>query len=318
MIIARTPFRISFVGGCSDVSEFYREEHGGVVSTTIDKYIYLSMHPLFYKKGYHLKYYENEIVDNIDQIKHPIIRQVFSNYNISGVDFNSSSDVPSGTGLGSSSSFTVGLINLCNAYKGTFISKMDIAKEACNVEINQLKTRIGKQDQYAAACGGLNYIQFNSDESVVVERLPLSPEVKTQLESSLLLFYLGGSRKTALILDGSWGPSYVKNIVRNLVRLAEVLRDDLKANNIDNVGDILDEGWNYKKELSHKISTLEIDNIYKKALRHGAAGGKLLGAGGTGFLLLRVPQDRQEEVRKALNLYELPFKFDDAGTTIIY
>jgi D-glycero-alpha-D-manno-heptose-7-phosphate kinase len=318
MIISRTPFRISFAGGGTDLKEFYQHEPGAVVSTTIDKYVYLSMHPLFNKKGYFLKYSENEICENLNEIKHPIIREVFAEYDICGVDFNSSSDVPSGTGLGSSSSFTVGLINLCSSYKNTFVKKEDIAREACWVEINRLKSPIGKQDQYASAVGGLNYIQFNPDESVVVEKIRLSEGKIRKLEDSLILFYLGDTRKASSVLEEQQERTKSNiEILRKMANLALELKYELKNDYIDNFGKILHEGWMYKKELSSNIANPTIDYWYDKALKNGAIGGKVLGAGGTGFLLLYAPGKR-EILRLLIKLYELPFKFENSGTTIIY
>jgi D-glycero-alpha-D-manno-heptose-7-phosphate kinase len=318
MIISRTPFRISFSGGGSDFKDFYSESTGTVLSVTIDKYIYLSMHPLFNSNCYHLKYSENETPCFIDRIKHPIIKEVFSRYGIFGIDFNSSSDIPSGTGLGSSSSFTVGLINLCNAYQNTFVRKEEIAKEACEIEIEKLKSPIGKQDQYAAACGGMNFIQFNPDESVVVEKINLSEKKKKELENSLILFYLGGQRMSGSILsDQKKRISQNVPILKKMVKLTEDLKNELKNDSIDNFGTILNEGWQYKKELSTNISNGTVDHWYEMALDSGAKGGKLLGSGGTGFLLLFVPEGK-DILRSIMRLYELPFKFENSGTTIIY
>lgn len=319
MIIARTPFRISFTGGSSDIRSFYQHEPGAVVSATINKYVYLSMHPLFNNSGYFLKYSQHEIVDSADKIKHPIIRNVFIRYGIAGVDFNSSSDVPSGTGLGSSSSFTTGLINLCNAYGDRFLSKEAIAKEACHIEIDVLKSPIGKQDQYAAAVGGMNYIQFNPDESVVIEKLRLPREIFHKLERSLLLFWLGDTRTAALVLSGQTKRTKENfPIIKKMADLAGTMRDELKAGNIEDFGKILHDNWTYKKELAKGITNPSVDYYYDLALRNGAEGGKLTGAGSTGFLLLFVPPNKQERVKKILGLYELPFGFDYSGTTIIY
>ena len=316
MIISRTPYRISFAGGASDIKDFYKHhEYGAVLSATINKYVFLSMHPLFNSTKTFLKYSESEMVDSVSQIKHPIIREVFSDYEISGVDFNSSSDIPSGTGLGSSSSFTVGLVNLCNAYKHSFMSKENIAKDACNFEINRLGAPVGKQDQYAAAIGGINFIKFFPDESVSIEKISLSEEVLSELEGNLMLFYLGNSRLASDFLSKQKNDF---NSITKMVRLAEDLRGDLKNNDISNFGSILHHNWEYKKELSSVISNKDIDAIYDLAIKHGATGGKLLGAGGTGFLLFCVPLRYQQEVRKHIDLYELPFKFDCSGTIIIY
>jgi len=318
MIISKTPFRISFSGGGSDIKDFYSQEDGAVLSTTINKYVFLSMHPLFNNNGFHLKYSENEFVGYVNRIKHPIIREVFSKYSIFGVDFNSSSDVPSGTGLGSSSSFTTGLINLCNAYLRQFMSKEEMAKVACEIEIDKLKSPIGKQDQYACAIGGMNFIEFHKDESVSVEKITLSQDKLTQLEDSLILFYLGGTRTASSILGEQRKNTHNKiDFLRKMVGLSRALRDDLKNDYIDNFGRILNEGWMYKRELCEGITNATIDYWYNIAMDNGAQGGKVLGAGGGGFLLLCAPGAR-EALRQMIKLYELPFKFENSGTTIIY
>jgi len=319
MIISQTPFRISFAGGGSDLKEYYERDYGAVISTTINKFVYLSMHPLFNKKGYFLKYSNNEIVEDVKDIRHEIIKEVFLKYNISGVDFNSSSDVPSGTGLGSSSSFTSGIINLCNAYRNTFIKKEDIAREACKIEIDKLRAPIGKQDQYAVSIGGINFIQFNSDESVSIEKIRLSENKKQELESSLILFYLGNTRGASSVLHEQ-KKNTPNNVVtlKKMVILAENLRDEFKNDSIHNIGDILQESWMYKKELSSNITNGEIDYWYNEALKHGAKGGKLLGAGNGGFLLLYAPDGGADILRASLRLYELKFKFENDGTKIIY
>ena len=319
MIISRTPFRISFAGGGTDFREFYKEEGGAVLSTSIDKYVYLSMHPLFNDKGYHLKYFSNEICKNIEEIKHPIIKEVFKRYLISGVDFNSTTDVPSGTGLGSSSSFTVGLVTLCRSYVDTTVFKGYIAEDASKIEIDVLKSPIGKQDQYAATYGGLNFITFNPDETVDVCPIRLSKEKTKQLDSSLVLFYLGGSRSSNSVLAEQKN-NILKNrvILKKMVKLTEDLADELNRDSLDNFGEILNAGWEYKKELSSNVSNGEIDYWYNEALRHGAKGGKLLGAGNGGFLLLYAPDGGVNMLRASLRLYELKFEFENTGTKIIY
>jgi len=319
MLISRTPFRISFIGGGSDFKEFYEQEYGAVISTTIDKYVYLSMHSLFNNKGYHLKYFKNEIIDRWDEIKHPIIREVFRRYNISGVDFNATAEIPSGTGLGSSSSFTTSLITLCTAYCGIVELKKFIAKQASEVEIDVLKSPIGKQDQYAATFGGLNFIRFNTDESVDVERIGLSNEKLRQLENSLILFYLGGTRSSESVLTEQKRNILAnRNTLKKMVNLAEDLKNELNNNSIDNFGEILNAGWEYKKELSSNVTNGSIDDWYNEALIHGAKGGKLLGAGNGGFLLLYAPNGGADMLRASLRLYELKFKFENTGTKIIY
>lgn len=323
MIISRTPFRISFAGGGSDLKEYYSKFGGAVLSVSIDKYVYLSMHPYFNENNFFLKYSQLEYVNNVESIQHKIIKQVFKDYGINGVDFNSSADIPSGTGLGSSSAFTAGLINLCSSYVGKYISKFEIAEQACEIEINKLQEPIGKQDQFACSIGGLNFIEFTENESVNVEPIRLSNDNYKTLENSLMMFYLGVTRSASSILsEQKINTQTDSNKIDNLhkmVGLARNLRVELISNNIDTFGEILHTGWMYKKELASSISNPDIDYYYKTALKAGALGGKLLGAGGGGFLLFYVPIDRQENVRKSLKtLKELDFKFEKSGTQIIF
>lgn len=323
MIISRTPFRISFAGGGSDLKNFYLHHGGAVLSVSIDKYVYLSMHPYFYENKYLLKYSAHELVDSVDKIQHRIIKQVFTDYSIKGVDFNSSADIPSGTGLGSSSSFTVGMINLCNAYAGKYMSKEDIGAYACDIEINKLGEPIGKQDQYAAALGGINFIEFTRNDTVIVEKIIMKREKYRELEENLLLFYLGDSRSASVILKEQSSniasdQAKVENTMK-MVGLARDLKRELLNNNIDRFGEILHTGWMYKKELASGISNERIDHFYDLGLKNGALGGKLLGAGGGGFLLFYVKKDNHEILRRALaELSEYEFRFDEDGTSIIY
>ena len=323
MITSRTPFRISFAGGGSDLKEYYKNYGGAVLSVTIDKYVYLSMHPYFNENKIFLKYSGNELVDKAEDIKHRIIRQVFTNLKISGVDLNSSADIPAGTGLGSSSAFTSGLLNLTYAYLGKFISREAIAQMACEIEIDQLGEPIGKQDQYACAIGGLNFIEFRENEQVVVNKVKLDVEKQILLEKNLLMFYLGSTRSASSILSEQRqniiSSSDKHNNLHKMVRLAFDLQSELQAGQIDAIGEILHTGWVYKKELASQISNPQIDHYYEKARVAGATGGKLLGAGGGGFLLFYVGQDKKEQVRAALgDLTELPFRFDFSGSTIVF
>ncbi len=323
MIISRTPFRISFAGGGSDLKEYYIEHEGAVLSVTIDKYIYLSMHPYFHEERFFLKYSKNEIVNHVDEIEHPIIKSIFQDYGFKGIDFNSSADIPAGTGLASSSAFTVGLINLCNAYSGKYMSKEEIAKYACDIEILRLNEPIGKQDQYACSVGGINFLTFNRNDTVHVEKLILSPSVQKGFENRLILFYLGTTRTTKSILSEQkenmiYNNEKVKNL-QNMVSLAHQLKRELICQNLDVVGEILNEGWKLKKTLASNISNSFIDEYYTLGLKNGAEGGKLLGAGGGGFLLFYVKEENREKLSKALKmLSEVHFQFDYTGTTIIY
>jgi D-glycero-alpha-D-manno-heptose-7-phosphate kinase len=323
MIITRTPFRISFCGGGSDLKEYYLKYGGAVLSAGINKYVFLSLHPFFYGNKYFLKYSKSELVDHVDKIQHRIIRQVLKDYGINGVDFNSSADIPAGTGLGSSSAFTVGLINLCNAYIGKYMNKEEIAHLACETEIDKLGEPIGKQDQYICAVGGLNYISFHRDDSVTVEKVYIDHAKRIYLEKNLLMFYTGITRSASEILaeqknNTCMDKSKIENL-HKMVKLAGELKNELLRGNIDTLAEILHAGWMYKRELASGISNEQINHYYDIAIKNGASGGKLLGAGGGGFLLFYVKEDYQDRVRKALSdLKELEFHFDYAGTGIIY
>lgn len=322
MIITRTPFRISFAGGGSDLSSFYRRMSGAVLSTTIDKYVYIAIHPFFDRNKIQLKYSRTEIVDDIKDIQHPIIREVLKEYNLKGVDINSIADIPAGTGMGSSSSFTVGLLNAVRAYKGKQSGSHTLGEQACNIEIEKIGSPIGKQDQFAAAYGGLNFIVFNPDETVKVEKVLMNPSVKAQLEQNLMLVYVGGKHDAGAILKNQAHEIGKEEKFRNqqrMVDLAYGLRDALQNNQIDDFGKILHEGWLLKKSMTSAISNAQIDEIYEAGMKAGALGGKLLGAGGAGFILFYCPQERQTEFRAKMTAFsEIPFKFDNSGSQIVY
>lgn len=322
MIISRTPFRISFAGGGSDLPAFYRRTTGAVLSTSIDKYMYIAIHPFFNKNKIQLKYSKTEMVDHIDDICHPIFREVLKMYQLSGVDLNSIADIPSGTGLGSSSAFTVGLLNVVRAYLGKATSGEKLGQLACDVEINKVGSPIGKQDQYAAACGGLNFISFYGDETVNVEKIIMSPNKKKKLEDNLLMVFVGGEHSASTLLENqsvAIGDAKKFETQKSMVRLAYQLRDSLENNLLDDFGHILHEGWLMKKSLTSGISTGAVDYIYEKGLRAGALGGKLLGAGGAGFILFYCPKEKQDDFRAQMGgINEMKFHFDDFGSKIIY
>ena len=323
MIISKTPFRMSFVGGGSDLKSFYKDNTGAVISTSIDKYMYLSMHKHFQPSTSLLKYSKTESVSSIDEIEHDIIREVFRYFNIRNVDFNSAADIPAGTGMGSSSAFTCGLINLCTNYLGQKLPNYELAKLACKIEIDILKEPIGKQDQYGCAFGGLKLIQFNSDETVEIRPILLTNSKLKELQSNLILFYTDTTRKASSILAEQTMNTKVSQKVRDNLKymssMANQLYVDLIKENIDLMGDYLNEAWQRKKSLANKISNSEIDFMYETAIKNGAKGGKLLGAGGGGFLLFYVPKEKHDKVRKSLKNYrELPFNFDYDGAKIIF
>lgn len=321
MLITKTPFRVSFCGGGSDMAAYYEKYGGCVLSTSINKYMYISVHPYFNENQTMLKYSENELVDDIKDIKHKIFNSVLNDMNISGVEISSTADVPGGTGLGSSSTFTVGLLHTLYSYKGKFASKAKLAKEACEVEIEKLGSPIGKQDQYAAAYGGLNFIKFNKDGSVSVSPIMMKAETYINLEKNLMMFYTGTTRSANAILS-----EQKKNITQNeknenlhkMCKLAEEMKESLENNDLSSFGRILDESWKLKRTLASGITNPDIDKAYSIAMENGALGGKLLGAGGGGFLLFYCDEDKQDQVRKSIGLKEFEFKFDHDGTSIVY
>lgn len=321
MIITKTPFRVSFCGGGSDMANFYEKYGGCVLSTSINKYCYISIHPYFNENQTLLKYSENELVDSPDQIRHRIFRQVMTDMGIHGVEISSTADIPGGTGLGSSSTFTVGLLNSLNCYKGKFVSKDKLAKLACEVEIEKLGNPIGKQDQYGAALGGLNFIKFNQDGSVSHEPILMEGKTYKELQKNLLMFYTGTTRSANTILAEQTRNITSEDKARNLLKMCELAKDmkiALENNDISSFGKILDEGWQLKKELASGIANQAIDEAYEIAMKNGALGGKLLGAGGGGFLLFYCEEEKQEQLKKAIGLKELDFSFERDGTSVIY
>lgn len=322
MIISRTPFRISFAGGGSDLPSFFREEQGAVLSTSIDKYIYLALHPYFDPEKTLLKYSKTELVEKTNQIAHPIFRECLQMLGVHGVDVNSMADIPAGTGLGSSSSFTVGLLNVLNQFQNNPVTKDYLARTACEVEIERLGEPIGKQDQYAAAFGGLNFITFSPDGGVVVEPVQMDPHLKTRLENNLIMVYTGEVRSASAILrhqSQAMSELDKRAAQRRMVQHAFELRRMLEAGNIDDFGRILHEGWMLKKTLTQGISNPLLDEIYEAGIAAGALGGKLLGAGGSGFIIFYCPAARQEQFRTAMSCHrELDFRFENTGSSIVY
>ncbi|OGQ05158.1 MAG: GHMP kinase [Deltaproteobacteria bacterium RIFCSPLOWO2_01_44_7] len=324
MIISSTPLRISFVGGGSDIPSFYREEMGAVVSTAINKYIYVTVNNRF-EKGFRLGYSKTEIVDEVDAIQHKVLRAALKRLKIpGGIEITSVADIPShGTGLGSSSSFTVGLLNALHTYKRDFRSAEDLCKEACEVEMVDCEDPIGKQDQYIAAYGGFKFIQFNPDESVFVDPIICRLETLEQLQSNLLLLHTGFGHSAADILKAQ-SEVLLKNpekklLLKKMVQLAFLMKEELQKNNLDSFGEILHENWMLKREITDGISNTQIDSWYEKALKAGAIGGKLLGAGGGGFLIFYAPKEKHESIKKSLpELRPVDIRFEKQGSKIIF
>lgn len=322
MIITRTPFRVSFGGGGTDIKDFYHIEPGAITGTTIRKHMYITVNKRF-DESIRVSYSKTEIVENVERIRHPLVREALKLVGItSGIEIVSIADIPSGTGLGSSSSFTVGLLNALHAYKGTLKSAEELASEACQIEIEILGEPIGKQDQYMAAYGGIHHIQFNPDDSVFVHPVMCSQAIKEELSNNLLLFYTGVSRDAGLILEEQKAEGSKKDkvaILREMRNLAVEIKECLIQEEIDEFGKLLHRGWMLKKRLASSITNEKIDAYYRRALSAGALGGKILGAGGGGFLLLYCPKEKQPKVREALNDLTLTeFSLEPEGSKIIY
>jgi D-glycero-alpha-D-manno-heptose-7-phosphate kinase len=323
MIITRTPFRISFAGGGSDLKSYYKNNTGSVLSVAIQKYIYIVVHPFFDKNNVQLKYSKTELVSKLEEIKHPIFREAMLSENLYGVDINSIADIPAGTGLGSSSSFTVGLLNAIHAYKGNLITKKELAEKACEIEIEKLQTPIGKQDQYAAAFGGLNNIKFYADESVKVTAVNANSKTLKELEGNLFLVYTGQSRSANLILEKQSQLMQDKEKNGNVLKMTQLsfkLQSILEnSKDLDEFGYYLHQGWELKKSLMASITNTIVDNIYIEGIDAGALGGKLLGAGNGGFILFYCPVSKQHEFKSRMKKYlVIDVKFETCGSEIIY
>ena len=322
MILSKTPFRISLIGGGSDLPSFYKNSGGAVISMSINKYIYISLHQKF-DKGYRIGYSKTENCQTLEQIKHDIVREsVRYSEVIDNLEITSIADIPAGTGLGSSSSFAVGLTNALLKYIKASSSKKKLAEIACNIEINILNKPIGKQDQYAAAFGGLNLIEFTKNGPISVHPLTLNHNTKEEMFGRFLLFHTGGVRSANNILKEQVfnleNDKKYSDLTRSLVSLTYELHNQLQNNNINDIGYILDQGWQIKKNLSSNISNEYINNIYDKAIEAGAQGGKLLGAGSSGFILLYADKKFHTSIRNTLGLHEVEFDLEQQGSKIIY
>lgn len=322
MIITKTPFRISFVGGGSDLEAFYSQHPGAVLSTSINQYMYISSHKYFDEDQIRVKYSQTETVKNIIDLKHPILKVVLEKFKLNGIEISSIADIPGGTGMGSSSSFTVGLLQNLYAYTGKEISKKELAEEACNIEINLLKEPIGKQDQYAAAFGGMNIIRFEKNGNTAVEPLRLNAEMLKELEGNLLMFYLGSQRKASDILTEQQKNTSSADKTQTLLKmvgLVDDLKGALESGNRHDMGNILHENWILKQQLASSITNPEINECYNTAIENGALGGKLLGAGGGGFMLFYCAKEKQSQLMNSLSkLRRFNFSFENEGSSIIY
>lgn len=321
MIISKTPSRISFVGGGTDLPSFYEKDYGAVLSCTIDKYIYVIIKERFDDLIY-VNWTKKEIIDKPNEIEHDLVREAMKKAGIEkGVEITMLADIPSeGSGLGSSSSLTVGLLNAFYTFKGIQVQTERLAREACEIEIDIIGKPIGKQDHYASAFGGLNEILFYKDGSVKINNIKMPSDKLRVLGSNLLLFYTGVTRKADHILRKQ--KEKTKTIFKILMEMrnqVHVLKNHFENEASDSLGHILKEAWAMKKSLLSTISNKQIDEMYERALNAGASGGKICGAGGGGFLLLYVPREKQNSLRKALRKYrEVPFMLDKYGSRIIF
>jgi D-glycero-alpha-D-manno-heptose-7-phosphate kinase len=321
VILTRTPFRVSFAGGGSDLPEFYRRQTGTVASTTIDKGMYIAIHPYFHDK-IRIKYSRTEDVSSVVEIEHPLVRECLRMVGIEkGMEIASFADVPAGTGMGSSSAFTVGLLHALYARGGRPSAPAELAAQACEIELEKVGEPIGKQDQYASAYGGLNRIRFHPDGTVEVHRIACSPQTLEALSRRLMLFYVGQDRPAKTILTeqsrNMSDPQKFKSVAR-LAALAEELCTALERGEVDALGEVLEEGWQLKSGLAVGITNHPIEANYRLAREAGADGGKLLGAGAGGFLLFSCKPEKQSQVRRALaGLRELPFAPTAEGSRVL-
>lgn len=322
MIITQTPFRMSFFGGGTDFPDFYREHGGAVISTTFDKYCYVNVRhlPRFFDYSTELSYSKTERVTSVDQIQHPAIREAMKMLDMHEIRLTYEADLPARSGLGTSSSFAVGMLNAFYALKGKYADKRKLADEAIYLERVLCNESGGVQDQIAASFGGMNRINFNADGYEVMPVI-ISPERKEALNNKLMLFFTGFSRFSSDIQVKTQ-----QALSDKTAQLLEMLKlvDEAEAvltskTDLNEFGRLLDYTWKLKRGITTEISTDSIDGLYGKAMEAGALGGKLLGAGGGGFLLFYVEEDKQERVKKALsNLLYVPFKFENGGTRVIH
>lgn len=321
MIITKTPLRISFLGGGTDFPDFFQEHGGAVISSAIDKYVYCIVKERFDKKIY-VNYSKKEIVDSVDELEHELVREALKITGIRyGIEISFLSDIPAaGSGLGSSSSSTVGVLNALYNFLGEAVPAEKLAREACQIEIERCDKPIGAQDQYIAAYGGLKYFEFKKNGGVEVQGLTIDQSIREDFDNYLMLFFTGITRRSETVLMEQ--KRKIGDTAQILVKMAEQAREAkrfLEAGMVTRIGDLLDQGWEYKKQLASRISNPEIDDLHNLAKEAGALGGKISGAGAGGFMLLFVPSENRESVRRALaNLREMPFRLERDGSKVIF
>ena len=324
MIISRTPHRISFFGGGTDYPVWYRENGGSVIGTTIDKYCYITCRclPPFFEHKHRIVYSQSELVQSLDEIHHPSARETLKFMNITdGVEIHHDGDLPARTGLGSSSAFTVGLLHALYALKGMMPSKMQLAKDAIHIEQDIIKENVGCQDQVWAAYGGFNRFEFNGDCDIQIKPIAMSQSRLEALQSHLMLFFTGISRMASEIAGEQikQTPNRKKELSEMLSLVDEATKFLTSDRDIDDFGKLLHENWMLKRSLTDKISNPYTDFLYESAIKAGATGGKLLGAGGGGFIVFFVKPELQSRVSQSLHgVLQVPFRFENAGSQIIF
>ncbi|MBI1810902.1 MAG: kinase [Nitrospirae bacterium] len=324
MIISKTPHRISFFGGGTDYPSWYLEHGGRVLGAAIDKYCYITCRelPPFFEHKHRIAYSKMETVTTADEIQHPSVRETLKYMKVQkGLEIHHDGDIPARSGMGSSSAFTVGLLKTLYALDGKVITKEELYKEAIHIEQNLIKENVGSQDQVWAACGGLNTIDFLQNGEIIVEPIIIKEKRLRSFESKFMLFFTGLSRNASVIAQ-----EQIKNTRRNtkeLFKMRELVDEAYKVltsakDDFADFGRLLNETWQLKRKLSSKITTRDIDGVYETAVKNGAVGGKLCGAGGGGFVVFYVEDENQERVKKALsNFLYVPFKFDFSGSEIM-
>ncbi len=314
---------MSFVGGGSDLPAFYREEVGAVLSTSIDKYMYICVNKKFDGR-IRISYTKTEDVQHRAEVEHPLVREALKLVGIDGgIEITSMADIPSkGSGLGSSSAYTVGLLNALYAYRNQFASKEKIASQACEIEIERCGEPIGKQDQYAAAYGGLNLIRFHPDDSVSVDPVICKTSLLQEIEDSTLVFFTGRTRSASAVLANQSAAIRTTDrriLMRQMVQLAFEMKEQLESGTLEHFGNLLHENWRIKSQLTSGITDPQIDAWYASGIAHGAVGGKLLGAGNGGFMMFYAPKERHTQIKDALSdLEPVKCRFDRGGTQIVF
>lgn len=329
LVISRTPVRISFFGGGTDYPDYYLDHSGAVLGTTIDQYVHISIKTLqsaFFDHNIRIAYSKTELVKSVEEILHPSVRESLKYKGINGkLDIHFFADLPAKSGLGSSSSCTVGLLNALAALEGKFYTKVQLAQEACHVEQHLIGENVGSQDQFHAAVGGLNVYEFGRS-GVQIKPLDLNQEKKSLLQEHLLVFYTGMTRFASEVVSEQLektkqrvNDGYLHRMKEMVYEAQEMMMTLPSDKMVEKIGRLLRESWELKKQLSTQISNSAIDEAYDAAIRAGAYGGKLCGAGSGGFLAFFVPEEKRRSVRKALSgLQEVDFHFEDQGSTIIY